>query len=139
MEFGEIIKLVRKKKGLTQAELAQMADIAINSLRRYERGERKPTLYALERIASALGVRIEDLIGLQEFESGEEFEKARNELLGKFANSETESLEVRYRQKAAMDLAMEQLNNEGQRIAVERVEELAEIPKYQKKVEPDND
>jgi transcriptional regulator with XRE-family HTH domain len=47
---------LRNEAGLTQAELAEKADLSIDSISRIERGERAPSLESLENIASALGV-----------------------------------------------------------------------------------
>ena len=54
---------IRKKQGLTQAELADMIGIGMNSLARYERGEVQPSVEIGMAIAKALHV---DLIELFE-------------------------------------------------------------------------
>lgn len=52
----------RRKRGLTQAELARRVNVAQNTLSSMETGERTGTVSVLKRVASALGVRIEDLV-----------------------------------------------------------------------------
>ena len=52
---GERIKKARKAAKFTQIELAEMAGIAVNSLRLYESGKREPRLSTLEKIANILG------------------------------------------------------------------------------------
>lgn len=58
MDFtiGEDIKNLRTSKGLTQQELSRMTGISVNSLSRYERGLRQPTVEAVSKIAKALGI-----------------------------------------------------------------------------------
>ena len=60
--YGNKIRDERKKQNLTQLQLSDKARIAINSLRRYESGERKPTIDVIERIASALNIPFSSLI-----------------------------------------------------------------------------
>lgn len=62
--YGQIIKKIRKSKKMTQAECAKKAKISLMSYRRYENGEREPTIGVLQQIAFALGVAITELIGL---------------------------------------------------------------------------
>lgn len=54
-QLGTNIREARKMIGLTQTELAQKAEISVMSIRRYESGERLPTLELLEKIATFLG------------------------------------------------------------------------------------
>lgn len=61
MTTGQMIQIIRKEKRLTQAQLAERAGIAVNSLRLYEAGKRSPKMEVLERIASALSVNVVDL------------------------------------------------------------------------------
>lgn len=62
VETGKRIREIRKRAKLTQAEVAEQAGIAINSIRLYEGGKRQPSLEALGKIAAALGVRYFDLL-----------------------------------------------------------------------------
>ena len=60
------IKELRKEKGLTQTELAELAGTQQNRLGEYERGDRlleNMTVGQAKKIADALGVKIDDLIG----------------------------------------------------------------------------
>ena len=52
---------------MTQIELAKQVGISINSIRRYESGERMPSLEVVEAISNALGVRdLSEIIELPE-------------------------------------------------------------------------
>ena len=74
MEIREKIKAFRKSKGLTQEALAQKCGLATITIRQYELGKREPSIAQLTKIAAALGIRIEDLVGLETFDTGAEFD-----------------------------------------------------------------
>ena len=59
---GKTIRKLRKGNGLTQARLAEAADLSDNFIGYVERGEKTPSLDSLERIAKALAVQLHDLI-----------------------------------------------------------------------------
>ena len=61
----------RKKKGLTQAELAKQAGITSRSLRLYESGESLPSFQTLSRLSTALGLPLEELF-FERIEAAEE-------------------------------------------------------------------
>lgn len=59
------VKTYRKKQGLTQAELANRAELNIRQIQKIENGEAKTeniTLKTIQAIAQALNVKIDDLI-----------------------------------------------------------------------------
>lgn len=117
-EIGQNIRAERKKKGLTQVIVAEKAGIAVNSLRLYEAGKRHPNLEQLRKIALAIGVPVSDLVGAGFWLSISEADKE-----AMFSEDPT---------KVYLLAAFSQLNEEGQSKALERVEELTEIPKYKK-------
>ena len=55
-EFGERVRQLRKATGLTQAELAEKADMDYKYLGAVERGERNITIDNIEKIAKGFGV-----------------------------------------------------------------------------------
>ncbi|RGQ34467.1 XRE family transcriptional regulator [Thomasclavelia ramosa] len=55
------IREVRKKRNLTQIELAKLTGISKSSISRYEREEIWPDMLEMEWIALALDVKITDL------------------------------------------------------------------------------
>lgn len=59
---GHKIKILRKTRGLTQQQLADKLEIQRATISNYEIGRRSPHLKELEKIASVLGVNIDDLI-----------------------------------------------------------------------------
>lgn len=66
MTLGEAIKMLRKKSGLTQVELAQLSNISRSYLADVEKDRYNPSLDVLKMVASSLGVRLSELIRLTE-------------------------------------------------------------------------
>jgi transcriptional regulator with XRE-family HTH domain len=60
---AENIKAVRKQRGVSQDQLAELAGIDRAHLYRLESGKQSMTLRTLKLIADALQVRVRDLIG----------------------------------------------------------------------------
>ena len=52
----------RKKKGLTQSDLADLVSVAQSSLARYENGTMRPTLEVVKKIANVLEVSVDELL-----------------------------------------------------------------------------
>ena len=125
MTIGDRIKAARKDKGLTQKQLEELCGINAANIRKYESGRQNPKIETIKRIANALGVDVYELLGAAErelFVEGEASALFRG--VGKdYSFSEPEKKLV---------LSFNRLNQQGQQKAVERVEELAEIPKYKK-------
>lgn len=121
MKFNERLRAIRKEKGLTQAELAEKAGIAVNSVRLYEAGARLPKLDTIARMAVAMGLTANDLMTGQWgkfdgiFLSDEEFQQDDRE--------------------AQLIYHFRTLNDNGQTVAVERVQELTQIPAYQRRAD----
>lgn len=121
MKFNERLRAIRKEKGLTQAELAEKAGIAVNSVRLYEAGARLPKLDTIARMAVAMGLTANDLMAGQWgkfdgiFLSDEEFQQDDRE--------------------AQLIYHFRTLNDNGQTVAVERVQELTQIPAYQRRAD----
>lgn len=66
--FSERLRHIRKQKGLTQAELADLAGIARASVTYYEREQRLPDVDILYRMCRATGVSADYFLGLSEQE-----------------------------------------------------------------------
>lgn len=60
---GALIKEVRKEKGMTQKELADLLHITDKAVSKWERGLCAPDISLLEPLSEALGVSIVELIG----------------------------------------------------------------------------
>ncbi|RTY85769.1 helix-turn-helix domain-containing protein [Flavobacterium sp. GT3R68] len=62
INFGDKVREVRTKKGLSQEQLAHIADVHRTYIGMIERAEKNITLINIEKIANALGVNINELI-----------------------------------------------------------------------------
>lgn len=65
VKFADMFTYLRKRKGLTQAELASALNISQSTVTMYERGKRKPTLEDAEAIADYFNVDMNTLVGGQ--------------------------------------------------------------------------
>lgn len=156
-EYGNLIREVRKAKGYTQKQLAAEAKIAINSLRRYESGERQVPIHVLKSIAEALKVNWLCLIpGVHRGaylveEAIQNSDMPKDAVISPFSKEYSEIVsstidevgltvienDVHKRLMQKIDDSMRVLNDDGKQEAVKRVEELTEIPKYQLHHDPD--
>ena len=60
-KFGEKVKKIRLKKGLSQEALAHQADLDRTYIPSIEKGERNVSITVIEKIAKALNVKISTL------------------------------------------------------------------------------
>lgn len=74
MDIGENIKELRNKNNLTQEELATKTGLSKNAIWNYENNKRKPNIEILNKIANALNVTVNDLIGNEEIEEAKEID-----------------------------------------------------------------
>ena len=68
MTFGERLTTVRKRKKLSQADIGKMININGDAYGRYERNEVKPTIEMATKIANALEVSLDYLVGKTDLE-----------------------------------------------------------------------
>ena len=61
IKFGNVIRKLRKEKGISQEELAHRADLHRTYIGMIERAEKNITLLNIEKLAKALDVKITDL------------------------------------------------------------------------------
>jgi transcriptional regulator with XRE-family HTH domain len=66
--FGQILKSIRKKQKVSQEELAFRSNLDRTYISMLERGIHQPTLNSLLAIATALGMKAAELVGLVEDE-----------------------------------------------------------------------
>lgn len=81
--IGENIKIIRKKKGYSQRQLAEKLGTSPQNLAQYENGKRIPKIETLDKIASALNVSIADIkedITWDERKNTLEVERMNNEV-----------------------------------------------------------
>ena len=63
MELGSNMMLLRKKRGISQAELGKLIGTSGDVIGRYERGDISPSIEVVSKVADALEVSVDYLIG----------------------------------------------------------------------------
>lgn len=66
LEFGKVLRKVRKESGITQEQLALAGGIDRTFVSMIERGERQPTIRVLFKLAAAMNVSAAQLIQMTE-------------------------------------------------------------------------
>lgn len=145
--FGENIKKARKQSGLTQKQLASKLECAEVSIRQYESNRREPSYETLQKISNVLNVPLYELMGYS-LKHDTEANRAGaaagfNATFGQNGAANVAEWEkVPFEQAAAdqlksrMQQAFSALNDRGQTVACERVEELGKIEDYQRTPPP---
>jgi transcriptional regulator with XRE-family HTH domain len=155
MTVGANIKNLRKERGLTQKQLADMLGIAPNTVAQYELGISQPKLEQLQKIAEALHVSVvsflpdawdylsqgntpEDTAALNEALNETEQERTQiGALRGEITSNQkqlanaTKVINERIILKAINDMLIP-LNRNGLLEAYKRVSELSEIKRYKR-------
>lgn len=126
MTLAECIKRTREDRGLTQKQVASIMGISQQAYSQYESGKREPKPKTIIKIANALDVspyllNPEDYAGL----AYTDIAHADKQLNFNCDSCAEETIE-----KIKPLLAA--LNREGQDIAIERIHELTEIPRYRR-------
>ena len=62
-QFKKRLHLKMKQKGLTQVELAKLANVSQNSISKWLNGESVPSIDKALSLAKALGISVSELIG----------------------------------------------------------------------------
>ncbi|MDL2235144.1 helix-turn-helix domain-containing protein [Christensenellaceae bacterium OttesenSCG-928-L17] len=88
MEFNEKLQQLRKQRGLTQEELAEMLFVSRTAVSKWESGRGYPGIESLKAISKHFAISIDDLlsgeelISLAENEQKEKTEHTRNRMFG---------------------------------------------------------
>ena len=124
------IKEARKKANVTQAQLARQIGKAAGTIYQYEAGLRMPDYATIQKIADALGTDVNYLMhGATLADRDEAFiNKLKGE--GETTPAVIHETHEQQAQRDALNRAFDLLNKAGRDKAVERVQELAEVPKY---------
>ena len=64
--LGERVRELRRRRGLTLEELAELSGVSRAMISKLERGEKNPTLVVAARLAEGLGVTLSRLAGMEE-------------------------------------------------------------------------
>ena len=66
-KIGDNIRVLRKKNGLLQKDLADQLNITRQALSNYEVGKRIPDIFELIRMAEIFKVSVDEIIGRERF------------------------------------------------------------------------
>ena len=121
METYENIDRELEKRGLSRRKLAIAIDVPPSTFQSMMERKRGMTVELLKKIAEALGVSV---YSLADFDLASE--------------AVTEEINTNRRESQLL-FHFRNLNDNGQTVAVERVEELAQIPAYQRPTAPAQD
>ena len=164
MTTGELIRQARISAGLTQKELGERAGIAEPTIGRYELGKLNPKPSTLKKIAAALNVPWYELYSTDPEEQSDAVKKQMKQVLSAVEKTskvivhhaplfelKTDDLgkviELAFAKEISSQVSANRLekiikgysklNDEGQQVAVERIHELTEIPRYKRKSTPE--
>lgn len=80
--LGQRIRDLRRKRGLTQEQLAELADLSTPYVSHLERGTKKASLAVLVRLAESLGVTVDRLLSGNQIVDKAAYYPEVQELLG---------------------------------------------------------
>lgn len=123
MTIGERIHDLRKAKRLTLQQLGDKVGVSASAISFYEKGKREPSFDMISCIAEALDTFPAKLMYGWDEDFFALHPELRKDLAPHLPLSDNET---------ALLAAFARLNPDGQRKALERVEELSEVPKYQR-------
>ena len=145
VETGQMIRNARKRKGLSQEQLAKMVNLSTMSIRRYERGERIIPDEKFQDIVKVLGDSFYDTLIQYIDETPQRIEKKME-----IRHQQQEEEEAEFRRKVIEEAQEDikafvysenglqiilhylELNEKGQDEAVSRIIEMTYIPEYQR-------
>lgn len=128
---NDYLKQLRLKVGLTQQEVADILGVSKSTISKYEKGLRGINSNHFEKLSELYKV---EPVYILTGKTNEEWQKQIQLEVSDGMNEDRKYWESVLLTDAVRTLIpmLDKLNAEGQQKAVERVEELTEIPKYQK-------
>lgn len=121
------IRELRKQDNLTMKQLGEILGLAESTISQYETGKREPDHKTLLKISEHFHVSVDYLLG---HVSEPWFHLDNNRILSEINSYGDEPPQDPNKQR--LFEAFSQLNEKGQGIAIERVEELGKVPEYKK-------
>ena len=78
MNFGDILKKLRKDKNLTQDELAQKINNSRSNIANYENGKNMPSVEVLQKLSELFNVSTDYLLGKSDIRNPEEIKNIKH-------------------------------------------------------------
>lgn len=66
MTFGDRLRKVRKKRGITITQLAKILNVAPITISRWERNQRQPDIETLQKLSEIFNVSVDYLLGKED-------------------------------------------------------------------------
>ena len=98
MQIGEVIRKYRKKKNMTQEEIAKRLGVTTPAVNKWEKGVTQPDIMLLGPIARLLDITLDTLLSFQDELTKEEISSIIKEIDRKFDNESYENV-FQYAQK----------------------------------------
>lgn len=108
MTFGLKLAFCRRQRKLSQQQLGKLAEVSGDIVGKYERDEMKPSIETAKRLAEALGVTLDYLVG-----DGEMEPMLDKQMIERLAQIEKMPEEVRERVLFFIDLAIRDYKAKG--------------------------
>ena len=67
-KIGIKIRILRNKLNMSQEKLGELAGLSTNSISTIERGQSKPSIDTLEKIANALNIELKELVDVSKID-----------------------------------------------------------------------
>ncbi len=135
MTFGEKVKEIRIRQGISQLQLGQRMNISQQAVAKYEHLVDQPKLITVRKLANALEVSINELtLNWSNY--------SPDELWSDMEHNKSDYKIIDSRDNVNEDRILSlfhNLNYAGQEKAIEQVRLLTEIPSYQAKIETSED
>lgn len=106
--LGQRLQAARLRAGMTQQVLCQKADLSYSTLTKIERGAIKsPSIFTIQHIATALGVGLDELLGVKDIPtSAHSVKKYRSKNGVQFVYFDINGCLVRYFHRAFTDISI---------------------------------
>jgi transcriptional regulator with XRE-family HTH domain len=129
---GQRIKFFREQLGLTQLQLAEKAEISSKAVGRYENGNRVPSVDIAQRIATALGISVNELLCPDAIKENPDALKIENpvDVFNLDLDELQAKLDVRSEKLEIIIKHFDKLNEAGQQELIDYVITLTKMSKY---------
>lgn len=115
-KFGAFIAENRKRKGMTQAELAQIIQVTDKAVSRWERGKGFPDINTIEPLANALEVSVLEMMKSEKIES-RNIQQNQNSPSDPYSDQSSQCLDAEVIQVMKSTVEMEKENRRQERTA----------------------
>jgi transcriptional regulator with XRE-family HTH domain len=130
--LGQRIKFFREELGLTQLQLAEKAEISSKAVGRYEHGSRVPSVEIAQRIATALGISVNELLYPEAIRENPDSitVKIPVDILNLDLGELQAKLDARNKKLDVVIKHFDKLNEAGHQELIDYVTALTKMPKY---------